>query len=126
MKRTYILNSDADRRNAMVALRAAPEGYTVTLEPYERRRNAEQNALYWSRLQEISEVWNEGGVYYTKDGLHEAFADALLPKKEVQIPGGKTKLVRKSTTELTVAEFSDYLERIAAWAAQKGIEFMES
>lgn len=128
MKRLYVLTTDIARARAAGAVEAtaidSERPLCVRIEPFQDLRTNLMNRLYWARLTEIADQWRDGNTYYTEDGLHEAFAEALLPKKEIETPTGK-KLIRKSTTELTVAEFSDYMERIAAWAADKGITFSE-
>lgn len=129
MRRLVIL-SDTDAKVAAVsAVAQAPitpdRPLCVRIEPYQDVRSRQANALYWSRLEEIADQVMPGGVAYTPDAFHEYFARKFLPQTWMTLPNGKTALVRKSTKQLTVAEFGDYLERIAAWAAHHEVQLTE-
>jgi hypothetical protein len=125
MKRTIVFRLDPDRRAALNAVRHAPEGYVVTVGPWEEKRRAVANALYWARLEELAEQLPVDGRYFTADAWHEQIARWWLPKVEVALPSGKLFMRRKSTSELTTQEFSEYLEKFAAWAANKEVLFSE-
>lgn len=93
----------------------------------ERKRNAEQNARLWKAVYEQIEqqAW-VNGRQYDKDTWHEYLAGMFLPKDEIELPDGTKRLRRKSTTELTVSEFSEYMQSVEAYAANElGVMFYD-
>ena len=85
----------------------------------EKRRNNEQNKRLWKAVYEpiADQAW-VAGKQYSKDVWHEHFANLFLPKREVITPFGEVVTRRASTSELTVSEFSEYMQNVEAWAAQ--------
>ncbi len=108
---------------AACAEKGTPIRLIVTAE--ERRRTSESNRYYWGVvLRDISEqAWVEGRQY-DKDTWHEYFADLYGVKAEKQLPDGRLILVRKSTSDYTIGEFSEYLTKVQAHAANDfGVTF---
>ena len=91
----------------------------------ERKRTDAANRFYWGAvLMTIAEQAWVAGKQYSKDVWHEHFARAYLPHTEIVTPFGEIVSRRKSTTELTVSEFSDYLQRVQSEAASSlGVQF---
>ncbi|CAG2152626.1 hypothetical protein LMG19282_04237 [Cupriavidus campinensis] len=91
----------------------------------ERRRTNESNRYYWGVvLRDIAEQAWVDGRQYDKDTWHEYFADLYGVKTEKQLPDGRLLLVRKSTSDYSVGEFSDYLTLVQAHAANDfGVSF---
>ncbi|WP_186215900.1 recombination protein NinB [Burkholderia gladioli] len=112
------------RANAKIfAERGEPLRVIVTAE--ERKRNEQQNRFYFgSVLRDISEqAWIEGRQF-DKDAWHEHFAKKYGVLEEVELPYGEIILRRKSTSKMSVKEFSTYLNQIQAYAANElGVEF---
>ncbi|WP_186013792.1 recombination protein NinB [Burkholderia gladioli] len=112
------------RANAKVfADRGEPLRVIVTAE--ERQRNAAQNRFYWgSIIRSIAEqAWVEGRQF-DKDAWHEYFARLYGVSDELTLPDGEIILRRKSTSQMSVGEFSTYLNQIQAYAANNlGVEF---
>ena len=73
----------------------------------ETKRNAEQNKRYWGFvLKTIAEqAWVEG-KQYSADVWHEYFARKFGVCEDVTLPGGEVIVRRKSTTQMTVSEFT--------------------
>lgn len=103
--------------------RGKPLRVIVTEE--ERKRTSEANRFYWGPvLTTIAEQAWVDGRQFSKDTWHEYFAREFLPKEEVVMPYGEIVARRKSTTELSVSEFSEYLQRVqAAAATELGVVF---
>ncbi|NMG64360.1 recombinase [Azoarcus indigens] len=91
----------------------------------DRKRNAEQNRFYWGAvLTTIAEQGWVDGRRYDKDVWHEMFARRFGVCDEVVLPDGEIVTRRKSTTQMTVGEFSEYLAKVQAYAASElGVEF---
>lgn len=89
------------------------EGKDMVIEQIKRRRSLQQNSYYWVYLTVIStETGND------VNDLHELMKQRFLPSVIVKIKGKKATHSferKKSTTELTKAEFNEYLERIRAF-----------
>jgi hypothetical protein len=91
----------------------------------EKRRTDSANRFYWGAvLTTIAEQAWVDGRQYGKDVWHEHFARLYLPHTEIVTPYGEIVSRRKSTTELTVSEFSEYLQRVQSDAASSlGVMF---
>jgi hypothetical protein len=98
-KRTFILRDDTFRKNLVTFLDALDleKPLQVTVEDFKPKRSLNQNALYWTWLGIVA---NETGPV-------------------VVTIGNDTVEEPRSTTGLSKAEFSDYLERVQVFAAQE-------
>lgn len=88
------------------------EGKTLRLELPKPIRSNQQNKLYWHYLGVIEQ---DTGTF--ADDLHYFFREKLLPKKSLKIKGhkGAYEVMRPmSTTELSKAEFGEYMEKICS------------
>lgn len=101
------------------------EPLRVIVTAEERQRNTQQNRFYWGAvLKQISETaWVEGRQF-DKDAWHEYFARKYGVCDEVTLPDGEIIMRRKSTTQMSVGEFSQYLNDVQAYAASElGVQF---
>lgn len=87
----------------------------IMIEKAKKFRSHEQNKLYWRILTIIA---HETG--HTTDELHEAFKLMFLPRESVKL-GKKTIEIAGSTTDLSTAEFNEYIARITAKASEMNI-----
>lgn len=88
------------------------DGEEVTLEVHTRKpkRTEQQNRYYWGvYLPLIAKETGEGDL----DALHELFKGKFLAEGIVEVLGQKVRK-KKSTTELGVAEFSEFVMNIEA------------
>jgi hypothetical protein len=74
-------------------------------------RSVRQNRKYWAVLGDIADDTGN-----TSEDLHVVFKDMFLPRKFIRL-GNHEKEVRKTTTDLSTAEFAKYLDQIIAFAA---------
>ncbi len=105
----------------------------LTLAEAEDERSIQQNSYYWSAcLREISEQAVVCGQRWTVDAWHELFKRQFIgyEVKKIKVAGRKkvTTIRRlRSTTDLTVRQFSDYLDALQAFAAgDLGVRFSVS
>lgn len=91
----------------------------------EKKRTDAANRFYWGAvLSAVAEQAWVAGKQYSKDVWHEHFARQYLPHTEIVTPFGEVIARRKSTTELTVSEFSEYLQRVQSESASSlGVQF---
>lgn len=103
--------------------RAEVELHEIEIRPYKSKRNTAQNALMWAVLTEIAkQIPDENGKRYSPETWHEYFKATILGRDCIEVDG-KEHWVSKSTTALNVAEFSDYVTQIQAWAVDHGVAF---
>lgn len=102
------LGSDANRARFKDALQHY-HGKDFRIEMIERKRSFSQNNFYWFYLEEIERETGQP----TND-CHELFKRKFLNPRFVKVFREELKLTR-STTELTKHEFSEYLDKIAAF-----------
>ena len=118
MKRTLILTGEVARKAACRLVLTAEEGSAVTFGP--RTRTLDQNAALWPRLEEISQQVDWYGQKLTKEEWKDVFSAAL--KKQKAVPGldGGFVVCGQSTSKMGKREFSDLIELINAFAAERG------
>ena len=120
-----VLVVDILRKHAAEAISIKKPLRVIITNKDRRSRNAEQNRRLWKAVYEqISEQAAVEGKKYDKDIWHEFFASKFLPQHEFALPFGQIVLRRKSTTELSVSEFADYMMQVEAFAASElGVVF---
>jgi hypothetical protein len=85
--------------------------WRIEIKQHQERRTLSQNKLIWCIYTEIA---NETG--HTTDEIHEYCKEKFLPKRIVSINGVDHEIIG-STALLDKPAFSEYVERVAAWAA---------
>lgn len=97
---------------------------------HEDDRSLQQNRYYWGVvLPEISEQASIAGVRYASEAWHELFRRQFLGYEieKVRVAGRKKPVINrrlKSTAKLKVKPFSDYLDKVQAFAATDlGVRF---
>ena len=91
-------------------------------------RNNEQNRRLWALNFAVAEKLKPQGKMYSADQWHTYFKSRFLGCDETLLPGGKQIIIPRSTADLDVAEFGDYMDKVEAWANEHGcyLEDMES
>ena len=91
----------------------------------DRKRSSEANRFYWGVvITTIADCAWLNGRQFRKEVWHEFFAQTYLQKEEMILPDGEIIQRRKSTKELSVGEFHDYIEQVRAYAAiELAVEF---
>ena len=87
------------------------KGYKIDVSKKKHTRSIPQNKLYWLYLQCLEQ---ETGT--EKDWYHEYFNIKYLTAKFGSVRGEQIKIY-PSTTQLTTAEFNQYLDKIVTWSA---------
>lgn len=106
-----------DGQKAQIAKLLGPrsgKAVTVKFSAPMSSRSLEQNRFYWGVI--LTEIAAHTG--HTTEEVHAVVKDLFLTRKFITL-GSLTTEIRKTTTDLTVGEFANYLEQIAAWAAQE-------
>lgn len=120
-KRIWKITGEAARKAACREILAAAEGYVVTLA--EPTRTLDQNSLLWPLLTEVSKQVDWYGNKLTADEWKDVFSAAL--KKQKVVPGldGGFVVCGQSTSRMSKREFSDLVELIYAFGAERGVVF---
>lgn len=124
MKQTFKLVHQGARQRAAQAVLAAPEGHVVTIS--EPTRSTDQNALLWPLLAEVSRCVDWYGKKLTPDDWKNVFS-ASLRKLEVvpNLDGTGFVALGQSTSQMSKREFSELIELIYSFGAERGVEFNE-
>lgn len=89
--------------------------WDITIRKHRLTRSKQQNSLYWMWLKIIGDH-----VGSPKEDIHREFAIRLLGPETFEVDG-KQYSGAKSTTKLSIEEFSEYLEKILATAMSLGL-----
>lgn len=116
---TVILHSQSQRSFAKAMIDRAPVGAVMTVK--EATRTTDQNALLWSVLSEISRAKPEGRRH-TPEVWKCLFMSACGHAVQFEMGlDGKPFPVGFRSSRLTKSQFSDLIEFIYAWCAEKGV-----
>ena len=115
----FTLAHDTARQRAVEAVKNARQGWVVRIEP--PNRTSAQNSFYWATLAAISEQIRPQGQTHDQDVWHAYFKTRFLPGRMIELPNGQVMESEPTTTGLTKAQFSDYVEQVLAWAINHGL-----
>lgn len=87
------------------------------------KRSNEQNKRYWACLNEISEQLKTADGLYSSETWHCYFRQRFLGCEDVKLPNRNHMIIPRSTTELDVKEFVEYMERVEHFAHEHGVIF---
>lgn len=109
------------RKRAVSAIMDAPDGYIVRIT--EPTRTLESNALLWVLLGEVSKQVEWYFSKLTAEEWKDVFSASL--KKQKAVPGidGGFVVCGQRTSKMTKSEFSDLIELIQAFSAERGVNF---
>jgi hypothetical protein len=86
--------------------------WSITVEPWKKKRTLSQNALYFKW---VSIVANETGN--SQDDVHEAFKQKFCPPRVVKIGDDERSIY--TTTKLTTQEMTDYINKVYAYVTSE-------
>ena len=121
--KTFVLVHHQARLNALEAVKNAPDGWMVQVK--EKTRSIEQNALLWSRLEEVSKQVDWYGEKLTSEDWKHVFSASLKKQKAVRGIDGGFVVLGQSTSKMTKAEMADLLTLMEAFAAERGVNFKD-
>lgn len=116
-----IIRCKADRQKVATWANNVEAGTTVEFK--KKRRSVDQNALLWSCLGEISRQVDWYGQKLSSDDWKDVFTASLRRARVVPgLEAGTYVPLGMRTSEMTKQEFSDLLELIYAFAAERGVQ----
>ncbi|TKT80027.1 recombination protein NinB [Aquamicrobium sp. LC103] len=117
-----VINGNYDRDRASQWARGAPTGCIIEFK--QSKRTLDQNARLWACLTEIARKVDWYGQKLPADDWKDVFTAALRRTRVVPgIDAGTFVPLGMRTSDMTKQEFSDLLELINAFAAERGITF---
>ena len=119
-----IINGKIDRDRACRWVQTAPSGTRVEFK--ETKRSLPQNARMWSCLTEIARQVDWYGQKLSAEDWKDVFSASL--RRVRVVPGldpGTYVPLGMRTSDMTKEEFTDLLELINAFAAERGVVFYE-
>ena len=111
------------RKRAASAIMDAPSGYIVRIT--DPTRSPESNALLWVLLGEVSKQVEWYGSKLTAEEWKDVFSASLKKQKVVPALDGGFVVCGQRTSKMTKSEFSDLIELIQAFGAERGVNFDE-
>tara|TARA_R110000803_G_scaffold40942_1_gene88221 strand:- start:4281 stop:4703 length:423 start_codon:yes stop_codon:yes gene_type:complete len=100
-----------------------------------KKRSSMQNALYWRRINEISEQAFLNKQQFSAFSWHIYCKQNIMPiefedktgkiiTKYIQLPDNSTSLI--STSKMCKKSFADYITAVEAYGAGLGVDFSEN
>lgn len=123
LKQNFKLVHPMARQRAVQAVQDAPDGAVVEIRP--NTRTLDQNARLWAMLTDVSRQVEWYGETLTPTDWKTMFTASL--RKQRAIPGldGGFVVLGDRTSRMTKAEFSDLMELISAFGAERDVVFSE-
>jgi NinB protein len=84
-------------------------------------RSSPANKRYWALLHVLAEKLPVRGTTYSAEQWHLWARSKWLGCADYTLPSGKTLVIPRSTATLDVAEFSDYMTALEAWANEHDV-----
>jgi len=100
-----------------------PDGLVVTFK--EATRSLEQNALLWARLSQLSRELKWDGETLTPNEWKDLLTACLRKQKVVRGVEGGLVFLGARTSSMTKSEMNDLLTLMEAFAAERGIIFVD-
>jgi hypothetical protein len=112
----------AVRLNALEAVKKAPDGWVVEIK--QKTRTLEQNALLWSLLTDLSEQVEWYGHRLSPEEFKDLLTAGLRKSKVIpNMDGSGFVILGQRTSTMTKAEFSDLIELIYCFGAERGVKW---
>jgi NinB protein len=121
-RQTYRLVNDTVRMNAARAAQSAPDGYVCEIRPETRRDR--QNRLLWPLIEDVRKHCDPEGVW-TADQWKLRFMNELDNEMQMLpcLYGGGSFVVGQRSSQLSVQMFSNLVEMIFKFGAEKGVQW---
>ena len=99
------------------------QAWLITFQRLEEKRRDVQNRRYWAIMHQIAEQLRVNNELMSAETWHEWAKRRFIGVREVVLPDGEIVVLGMTSTELSVADFSDYMQMLEAWAVEHGVIF---
>lgn len=89
------------------------------------RRSNPANARYWLLLHLAAAKLKPGGQTYSAEQFHIYYKSRFLGADDFTLPNGKTIPIVKSSADLDVTEFAEYMQQVETDLAERNV-FLEA
>lgn len=119
----YHLIDESVRYNAIQFIRTC--NLDLIVEVKQRTRSLDQNRRLWATLRDVSEqvVWH--GMKLDSEDWKHIFTAALKGQRSAPGINGGFVVLGQSTSKMRVSEFSELLELIYAFGAERDVQWSE-
>ncbi|HYH64314.1 MAG TPA: recombination protein NinB [Urbifossiella sp.] len=92
----------------------------ITVAEVKKTRSGQQNRYYWGMVVKlVTDAFRDGGNMVNAEDVHDFLKTHVGKLTQVLVTAdGEVFRAPGSTTKLTTAEFSDYVEAVRAWAKE--------
>lgn len=101
------------------------QAWLITFQHLEEKRRDIQNRRYWAILHEVAEQLKINEQQMSAETWHEWAKRRFIGVREIVLPDGEIIILGMTSVDLSVAEFSDYMQMVEAWAVDHGVIFNE-
>jgi hypothetical protein len=85
------------------------------------KRSHPQNARYWLLIHAIADKIKPQNVQHSPEVWHCYFKSKFIGCDEVVMPNKKTLLLPRSSADLDVGEFAEYMTQVEQWAGEHDV-----
>jgi hypothetical protein len=123
--RFFVMAHPQARSRAIDAIKDAPDGWEVHVKP--PKRSTDQNAKLWAMLTDVSQQVDWYGKRLTTEDWKHVFSASLRKLQVVpNLDGSGFVALGLSTSRLSKRDFSDLIELISAFGAERGVCWTET
>ena len=92
-----------------------------------KKRSHNQNAFYWGIvIPAIKRLFEQNGDAVSPEKVHQFLKEHVAGMVDIIVlPDGRKKAIVSTSTDLSTAEWEEYILKIRAWAGQWGVDFPE-
>ena len=122
---TVIISNEADRQKIAKWAAKVPVGTRVEFK--ETKRSIPQNDRMWAMLTDVSQQVMHSRMRLSPDDWKLVFLDGLKREMRVvpNLDGTGVVPLGRSSSDLSVSEFTDLIELIFAFGAKHGVKFQD-
>lgn len=99
------------------------QAWLITFQRLEEKRRDVQNRRYWAIMHEIAEQLKINEQQMSAETWHEWAKRRFIGVRELVLPDGEIAVLGMTSTDLSVADFSDYMQMLEVWAVEHGVIF---
>ncbi len=99
------------------------QAWLLVMQRLEEKRRDVQNRRYWAIMHQVAEQLRVNNENMSVDTWHEWAKRRFIGVREIVLPDGEIAILGMTSTELSVQDFSDYMQMVEAWAVDHGVIF---
>jgi len=121
MTNLIAITTEGMRHAANNVVNGTPLPFEIVVQPLRHKRSLAQNRLYWKWLTVIAQQMKVDGQSFSKEEWNHLCGMKFIGIKTISIGDKEFPMPLKSTKDLKVNEFAEYLTQIESHFIQKGV-----